>query len=575
MPDVPPSVRLAVEKAAEAAFFRITSQLAPIGDEYAVEADICERELALGASPTWFNVRFLLPRTFPDDVAHCVPLDPCLRWSQHQNGDWADDPHANVMCPPSLAQLSRDEFLQPYITHAHEWIRDALSGTLITPEQRYEFPHICAASLQGRCVYVEGGRSVFAFVQKHSKGLAQVWKRKAGGVLRVESLTPTRGPRRTSELQVDPFGVEEFAGWAPWVFAGRPVVKAPHQPPLGLGDLPCPVQERVLKAVDHAARQNAYVDVLLLAFGVPSTWGGDAEGVVWQAVQLDDLRAEELTWQRGFRKQKPLTWPGVQRFLSRHERLRYVKTREVSPEALHARNSEDNPMRGARIAMLGVGSLGSLIARSMGKLAPRSLKLVDNEVVEPGNLVRHEAPACAVEVPKTKAMKAVIAPIEAWTQVEAVTADIVSEWPSVRPLQANLIIDSSANEGVHRLVFGDGRLGLRALCFISPGPDFGVLLLCPRGQTYDTRKVHSLVKEVLTPEDWALYSRRETVAPYAGCHHPTFPASYHRLRIMADTMLTAIVAASRNDIDTSWLAVIAQRERALGIESRFLHQGPC
>lgn len=62
-------------------------------------------------------------------------------------------------------------------------------------------------------------------------------------------------------------------------------------------------------------------------------------------------------------------------------------------------------LRGCRVAVVGAGALGSFIADMLVRSGIRHLALVDDDVVMPGNLVRHLVAPDAVGLPKVEAVK--------------------------------------------------------------------------------------------------------------------------------------------------------------------------
>lgn len=62
-------------------------------------------------------------------------------------------------------------------------------------------------------------------------------------------------------------------------------------------------------------------------------------------------------------------------------------------------------LRGSRVAVVGVGALGSFIADLLVRSGARHLTLIDDDVVMPGNLVRHLVGPDAVGLPKVEAVK--------------------------------------------------------------------------------------------------------------------------------------------------------------------------
>lgn len=62
-------------------------------------------------------------------------------------------------------------------------------------------------------------------------------------------------------------------------------------------------------------------------------------------------------------------------------------------------------LRGSRVAVVGAGALGSFIADLLVRSGVRHLTLIDDDVVMPGNLVRHLVGPEAVGLPKVEAVK--------------------------------------------------------------------------------------------------------------------------------------------------------------------------
>lgn len=76
------------------------------------------------------------------------------------------------------------------------------------------------------------------------------------------------------------------------------------------------------------------------------------------------------------------------------EAARFVRAGVLAPE-----------LRERRVAVVGVGALGSFIAEMLTRSGVRHLTLLDHDVVMPGNLVRHLVGPDAVGLPKVEAVK--------------------------------------------------------------------------------------------------------------------------------------------------------------------------
>jgi len=590
--DSPGDVIRAVRVAESCRFCRFLSDLRrePSG-EYSIEALVGpERRPLSGPPPRWFRVRFLIPERFPYAVAHAVPLDPDLRWHAHQLGDWRElGERANAMCPPRQSEVHPEELLLPYVRHAHRWISDAADGRLTPSGQRYEFPHLATRG-NGTKIYAEGGRAILERVEGIGHGRA--WLNRISneavpaGLHRVTEIrrtgTDDDPEAKSSGVREGIFGKEESAGWAAWAFVGDPVAAAPHRPHISWEDFSEQDQLNIVAALEDASVYEHRVPVLLLAFAVPEYWGGDPDNVVWQAVYLEGFGPRifvPLT--KGFRPTAdPRAWPSFREFLRKNRDLRWLSCTDVSREALLSRSgpAAGKDLGELRVAVLGCGAVGSVLARSFSKLGLAHLLLVDKERLEPGNLVRHEGMAFQVERPKASSTAALLMPPQG-EQPEGIDLDAVGDWPAVldRVAGYDLVIDATGDNGVHKLLSASPQLRDAALawCYVKPGPDFGLLALRPPGSPRTLAEAEELLEEECGGELWERFrgdagEEGRVVWPEPGCYHPTFSAPYHRIRMMSDAFLSTLLAWLEDGGDYGAATLFSQSvpDGRLGVESR-------
>lgn len=81
----------------------------------------------------------------------------------------------------------------------------------------------------------------------------------------------------------------------------------------------------------------------------------------------------------------------------------------------------------ARVAIAGLGGLGSSIALSLARTGVGTLHLVDFDVVEPSNLNRQQYRISHLGMPKAEALKQEIAEINPYVRVEAETLRVTEE----------------------------------------------------------------------------------------------------------------------------------------------------
>ena len=235
-----------------------------------------------------------------------------------------------------------------------------------------------------------------------------------------------------------------------------------------------------------------------------------------------------------------------------------------------------------RIAQVGIGAIGSIMAKALLKLSPQRMVLVDSATLEPGNFVRHESLSTAVDQPKAAAMEDFAKPLTEGREFRSFTDDILR--PSVQLVEelgnSDLVIDTTGAPGVHAYLakYPLIRNTKIAWAYITPGPDFGFLILRRPESTLDVDKAELRIQEHLNSDTWSQIEDADSAAdnlvwPEPGCYHPTFQAPYHRLATMVSSFVSTLVAWL--DQDTSDLITVfqlADRDDVLGTECHILLQ---
>ena len=106
-------------------------------------------------------------------------------------------------------------------------------------------------------------------------------------------------------------------------------------------------------------------------------------------------------------------------------------------------------LKGCRAVLFGVGALGGHVAVTLAESGIGALKIVDGDLLSPGNVVRHVAGQDQVGRPKVDAVQATIRDHAPWTKIESVVPSIDSGGPKrIAQLvdDVDLIIDATGNE---------------------------------------------------------------------------------------------------------------------------------
>lgn len=118
-----------------------------------------------------------------------------------------------------------------------------------------------------------------------------------------------------------------------------------------------------------------------------------------------------------------------------------LPSREEINQALELRHTKavQEKLRGARVAVCGLGGLGSNIAVALARCGVGSLHLLDFDRVELTNLNRQQYFACQLGMPKTEALKEVLLAIHPYLDIRTDQVRLTEE-NAVRLLEEDLYI---------------------------------------------------------------------------------------------------------------------------------------
>ena len=106
-------------------------------------------------------------------------------------------------------------------------------------------------------------------------------------------------------------------------------------------------------------------------------------------------------------------------------------------------------LKGCKAVLFGVGALGGHVAVALAESGIEALRIVDGELLSPGNVVRHVAGHNQVGSLKVDAVQAVIRDHAPWTKVESATPSSNLSGPKeIAQLvaDADVVIDATGNE---------------------------------------------------------------------------------------------------------------------------------
>ena len=252
-------------------------------------------------------------------------------------------------------------------------------------------------------------------------------------------------------------------------------------------------------------------------------------------------------------------------------------------------------MLGRKIALLGVGALGSMLTKALAKCDPAEFLLIDRGRIEPGNLVRHEADATCVEAYKAESLATILARSThrrssgrwRWTSLGTGTNSL----QSLRTVMSSS--DATGDVGVHAQLTDDAHLihTHLAWCYVKSGPRFGLLALRRPDSPLTLRVAQEALQAALPTDVWAQFEAMNAsnanneneqddsgdnglLWPTPGCYHPTFEAAYHGMRLMADEMLTVFLDWLPDGSSSDVVTLFAQERRPnrFGVDQYIVEQ---
>ena len=262
---------------------------------------------------------------------------------------------------------------------------------------------------------------------------------------------------------------------------------------------------------------------LLLGFPLAERVGDEPERVHWIAAEQLGL-SDNQTERKGFRptERNRAYWDASK--ASSTDRVRWVKTSNWASDQLRTRGEAEATVRSSSVLIIGAGAIGSAVAENLARLGVCRIAVMDNDLLEVGNLSRHTLGISSCGHGKAEAVAKHLDDCAPDIKAEFFKADFP---PSERPvvdaiLKCDVIIDCTGSDSVlegmadfdwkSEKVFISLSIGWGArtfFCFAASETSFPVIDALER-----FRKHIPFRPDVDT-------ANREGI----GCWHPVFPAT--------------------------------------------------
>lgn len=273
---------------------------------------------------------------------------------------------------------------------------------------------------------------------------------------------------------------------------------------------------------------------LALAFPIPQYWGGQNKIMSWIFIDLPEFKFPD----KGFRKTLAVK---NNFYLNKLKgKINYYDNDNFDSKYLLSRGKIAERISQNTTAIIGTGSLGSMIAEALSRIGFESIFLFDSDKFHCSNIARHTLNLDNDSEIKTIAVKQKIIKNNPNLRVKPFENLSSTNVQNLRP--AKLIIDCSANNDVIKILsetkfaenkffiiaaFGYGAKDL--IIYFNKNTQFN-------GEEYK-EKVIPIYKAII---DNLSLSEKDLIMQGIGCYHPVFPARFDEVSIWASMVVKSI-----------------------------------
>jgi hypothetical protein len=452
---------------------------------------------------------------------------------------------------------------------ALEWLRLTAAGEFAKEGQPFEVPHFPGAILSDiTVVYTEDAASF------------QVWDASAMtyGFINLVPLAAKPSIHAVTgfyNLLGQPvleqrWGPQTLSETPPvrgvWLRISAPLAIEPWQAPATWSEL-CKASraggvelDRVLMRLFRSIRDGQQ-HVLLVGFPMPERIGEKNVRMHWQPIKLPVLAQGDVI-RKGFRPGKESARYYLDRStaLAGNTEIEWLNAENWSQAQLVSRGSVSAGLANSHVLLLGGGALGSVVAELLIRAGLRRLTIVDDELLQIGNLCRHTLTLPDVKTAKSEALAIRLRSTNPHAEVDFVADEFPPLGAAAGSLtERNVVIDCTGDDAViHHLAqfswggtkrfvsLSLGHAARRLFCFFADGAAFP----------------EEIFRITLSP--WLQKDREELCDAEmpregVGCWHPVFPARADDVWMMASIAVKHVEETLKSSTPANGLTVFAQQ----------------
>lgn len=452
------------------------------------------------------------------------------------------------------------------LSHAErflEWLERANEGTLMKAGDRVEFP-MQRIGCSGTVLYLEDNVSKMTWDSHPTSrdGVFETFENRLGQTC-LSSFRETSG------------GLVYFAGWGSAfdeneiVSSGRGIwLIAPSIPHVRCWQSPNTYRE----LREWAGKEGIDLDDVIarnasglrdgarhfLAIGTPcpDSVGEDPRSLSWFVAKMPRLADDREFKGGGVHDRKVLKIVDRHKYLYPGVRVDWIDSVNCSRKQMHSRGALCDELAGSRIAIIGVGSLGSLMADCLVRGGATDLCVFDSDRFEMGNVTRHLLRSGDVGARKATAVATALnatsptAEVESGEEIDKDNAAVLNKF--------DIIIDCSSSPKLRSIL--DGLNGEQRLFVCSFG--YAAERVYVSASLLDSFSSEEYQKtfERLMREDAEKIEEEGLPWEGTGCWSPVFPARHSDVSRAASLVVDCIDRMTERKMVKANYAYVTKRD---------------